>query len=443
MDVITDKLIVFFQSQPQLLFISSSSTININTSISIDSTADNVSINMVESKSEPMPNNLIILPSTADLIDLSNDRDITSQSEYQSQSYIDVDPLGAIKLSLSSYIFPKNKQDSSINECLNFFQLAKEKEEDKEEKDKIRCSWLPEHGATMMEEDETSIQETMDKRQKDPVLKNFISFVVNTKECYLLKRLLLSDYCISGLEYALISVTMMTTPRSAQSQIKMLEDEKKMIKKQMKKDKKKILSAPVYSRKREYRHIDQNIATIRNTNMIIPSDNAIYRTFVLCVGYKQGNQLLDCQIGLTGKVKERETNVQAAMREMEEEIGLVPNGLGDLRNVSSTKEGKETWFACPIDDCRVSSDSDALNTVDHCLGCDVWDRRIGVLIYGTEKELISKLYQLPRRKLFSVSSEAYYCMIPLYFLTSFINQPDNRNKFIRGNPGYTQKWVPI
>jgi len=96
----------------------------------------------------------------------------------------------------------------------------------------------------------------------------------------------------------------------------------------------------------------------------------------------------DFQIGMTGKMEEKETAHQAVQREMGEEIGLVPKSKSGLTGLISwkSKEGVTfNVFNIYIKDC-----TPVLEEQNHSQGPDS-KNKVGCYVYGSKQDVLKFL----------------------------------------------------
>jgi len=132
-----------------------------------------------------------------------------------------------------------------------------------------------------------------------------------------------------------------------------------------------------------------NSITLMNTNTFL--NTLRYNDYYL-IGptYNNGTKLTDVQCLVTGKCKTGESDIQAAQREVAEELGLVLNGQ-NIRFSHNT--AKEIAYIVDINNC------DAYDPAVHA-GISLYSnnddthRKVAVYIYGTYPDISAKIQQI-------------------------------------------------
>lgn len=96
------------------------------------------------------------------------------------------------------------------------------------------------------------------------------------------------------------------------------------------------------------------------------------RYHILCAGYLEN----EIQIGITGKVKFKETDKEAANRELSEEVGLTSTAL-----TLKYRSPITSCFVTHIQDCELCYKEEDIHKSDTYL-------RVGLFVFGEERELI-------------------------------------------------------
>ena len=107
--------------------------------------------------------------------------------------------------------------------------------------------------------------------------------------------------------------------------------------------------------------------------------------FIIGPLYEENNKV-DFQFGLTGAVGEKEDYKSAIIREMGEEIGLIPENDLSLTRLETVldRENVKTAYCINVTNCKLVPVSD--NNTDKSTSPDTFDK-VGCFVYGSEEEV--------------------------------------------------------
>lgn len=148
-------------------------------------------------------------------------------------------------------------------------------------------------------------------------------------------------------------------------------------------------------------------------------------SFVLCVGYRKNDQLVDVQPAITGSLKQHEESIHAALRETKEEAFLQPRTV-KFEGEFITPKCNVHWYSAPIVDCKqyITKKKSKTN------GRDQKKSKVGMLIYGSEEEMIATLRSLPIQGLVAKrESEAYLVILHVQYLLQILKKKSCATSF--------------
>lgn len=111
--------------------------------------------------------------------------------------------------------------------------------------------------------------------------------------------------------------------------------------------------------------------------------------YILCPIYERG----DFQVGVTGTVQKDEKSIDAACRELGEEIGCIPIHESLMKEVGVHTNCKRQTVIYAIYLGQCISVPDHLDNVNVAKSIDDKTRRIGCFVFGSKKNVVNFLFQ--------------------------------------------------